>query len=75
MFLNLSRFGTRKQFLLVDGRTIYGFVSHGQKFSDCTRFIDKTCDVECKVDIKNIKQRRRYKYIYSLPDCEEYEVS
>ena len=48
-YLSFLRFGNRKQFLLADGKIIYAFVANGQKFSNCNTFIDKTCDVKCKV--------------------------
>ena len=49
------RAGNRKQFLIADSRTIYGFVeSGGSKFAtDCSSYTDKTCDIQCKV-MRNI---------------------
>ena len=41
--------GNRKQFLIVDGKTVYAFVKKGEKFAACSSFLDKTCDVKCKV--------------------------
>merc|ERR1719510_2243049 len=45
-----NKAGNRKQFLIADSRTIYGFVeSGGKKFAtDCTSYTDKTCDIQCK---------------------------
>jgi len=45
-----NKAGNRKQFLIADSRTIYGFVrSGGSKFAtDCTSYTDKTCDIRCK---------------------------
>lgn len=45
------RSGNKKQFLIADGRTIYGFSPkvRGQGFPTCTSFVDKTCNVKCKV--------------------------
>merc|ERR1719510_258331 len=42
--------GHRKQFLIADSRTIYGFVEKGgKKFAtDCSSYTDKTCDIQCK---------------------------
>ena len=41
--------GNRKQFLIVDGKTVYAFVKKGEKFAACSSFSDRTCDVKCKV--------------------------
>ena len=52
------RAGNRKQFLIADGRTIYGFVDKkgGKKFArDCSSYTDITCDIQCKVgNVSNI---------------------
>ena len=53
-YLNyFTRAGNRKQFLIADSRTIYAFVTKGEKFPTCDPSIlsDKTCDVQCKVKI------------------------
>ena len=44
--------GHRKQFLIADSRTIYGFVEKGgKKFAtDCSSYTDRTCDIQCKVE-------------------------
>ena len=41
----------KKQFLIADGRTIYGFSKRvkGQGFPTCASFVDKTCDIKCQV--------------------------
>ena len=46
------RAGHRKQFLIADSRTIYGFVEKGgKKFAtDCSSYTDRTCDIQCKVE-------------------------
>merc|ERR1719431_493594 len=41
--------GVRKQFLLTNGKTIYGFATKGQKFASCKNFTDVTDSVSCKV--------------------------
>merc|ERR1712010_213049 len=40
----------KKQFLIADGRTIYGFSKRvkGQGFPTCASFVDKTCDIKCQ---------------------------
>ena len=48
----MIRVGNRKQFLIADSRTIYAFVAKGEKFPTCSTFFDETCDVKCKVNIK-----------------------
>ena len=44
--------GTRKQFLLVDGKDIIAFIKNGDKFANCSSFTDVTSQVTCKVDKK-----------------------
>ena len=41
--------GTRKQFLLVEGKDIIAFVKNGEKFVDCSAFTEVTSQVSCKV--------------------------
>ena len=41
--------GTRKQFLLVDGKDIIAFVKNKEKFANCSSFTDVTDQVDCKV--------------------------
>ena len=45
------RAGNRKQFLIANSKTIYGFVeAGGKKFAtDCSSYTDKTCNIQCKV--------------------------
>jgi len=40
--------GTRKQFLLVDGKDIIAFIKNGDKFANCSSFTDVTSQVTCK---------------------------
>ena len=40
---------TRGQFLQVDHKLIYAFVQNGAKFAQCQNYIDRTCEVKCKV--------------------------
>merc|ERR1712106_173562 len=40
--------GVRKQFLLTGGKTIYGFVTKGEKFADCSNMAEITDFVTCK---------------------------
>merc|ERR1719483_209456 len=40
--------GTRKQFLLVEGKDIIAFVKSGEKFVDCSAFTEVTSQVSCK---------------------------
>ena len=51
LIIFIFRAGNRKQFLIADSRTIYAFAQKGQKFPTCTSFSDKTCDVQCKVNM------------------------
>ena len=51
MWLISFRKGVRKQFLLTNGKTIYGFATKGEKFASCTNLADVTDSVACKVDI------------------------
>ena len=51
MWLISFRKGVRKQFLLTNGKTIYGFATKGKKFADCKNFTDVTDSVACKVYI------------------------
>ena len=37
--------------MIADSRTIYAFVTKGEKFPACPATDDKTCDVQCKVKI------------------------
>ena len=55
-FLFYFRAGNRKQFLIADSRTIYGFVEKGgKKFAtDCSSYTDRTCEIKCKVDLFNL---------------------
>ena len=45
----IFRKGVRKQFLLTNGKTIYGFVRKGEKFANCSTFSEITDSVDCKV--------------------------
>ena len=47
--------GTRKQFLLVDGKDIIAFVKNKEKFANCASFTDVTDQVDCKVGKKDTK--------------------
>ena len=38
----------RKQFLMVDSKTIYAFAPKGEKFPTCKSFTDRSCDIKCK---------------------------
>merc|ERR1719483_1538036 len=41
--------GVRKQFLILNGEAILGFVTNGKKFPNCTSYTDVTESVDCKV--------------------------
>ena len=41
--------GVRKQFLILHGQPILGFVRNGKKFVDCDTYTDVTASVDCKV--------------------------
>ena len=41
--------GVRKQFLILNGEPILGFVANGKKFANCTSYTDVTASVDCKV--------------------------
>ena len=49
LYSGFFRKGVRKQFLLTNGKTIYGFVTKGEKFADCSTFAEITDSVDCKV--------------------------
>ena len=49
LYSGFFRKGVRKQFLLTNGKTIYGFVKKGEKFADCSTFAEITDSVDCKV--------------------------
>merc|ERR1712243_404605 len=40
--------GVRKQFLLTNGKTIYGFAIQGEKFANCTDLAEITDSIACK---------------------------
>ena len=41
--------GVRKQFLILNGEPILGFVVNGKKFANCSSYTDVTASVDCKV--------------------------
>lgn len=41
--------GVRKQFLILNGQAILGFVRNGKKFADCESYTEVTTNVDCKV--------------------------
>ena len=41
--------GVRKQFLILHGQAILGFVRNGKKFADCDSYTEVTGMVDCKV--------------------------
>ena len=41
--------GVRKQFLILNGEPILGFVDNGKKFANCSSYTDVTASVDCKV--------------------------
>jgi len=40
--------GVRKQFLVTNGKTIYAFVTNGEKFASCSDLVEVTDSVSCK---------------------------
>jgi len=40
--------GVRKQFLILNGSPVLGFVNNGRKFSSCSSYTEVTADVDCK---------------------------
>ena len=47
--------GVRKQFLILNGEVVLGFVTKGKKFTACTSYTEVTTSVDCKVgNIGNI---------------------
>jgi len=40
--------GVRKQFLLTNAKTIYGFATKGEKFASCANLADVTDSIVCK---------------------------
>merc|ERR1712123_146891 len=41
--------GVRKQFLILNGEAILGFVTKGKKFASCSSYTEITANVDCKV--------------------------
>merc|ERR1711892_1442032 len=41
--------GVRKQFLILNGEAILGFVTKGKKFASCTSYTEVKANVDCKV--------------------------
>ena len=41
--------GVRKQFLILNGQAILGFVKKGKKFTECSSYTEVTPNVDCKV--------------------------
>ena len=41
--------GVRKQFLILNGEVILGFVTNGEKFANCASYTGVTAQVDCKV--------------------------
>ena len=41
--------GVRKQFLILNGETVLGFVTNGEKFANCASYTAVTANVDCKV--------------------------
>merc|ERR1712083_47827 len=41
--------GVRKQFLILNGEVVLGFVTKGKKFAACTSYTEVTTSVDCKV--------------------------
>ena len=41
--------GVRKQFLILNGEIILGFVTKGKKFANCSSYTEVTASVDCKV--------------------------
>ena len=41
--------GVRKQFLILNGAAILGFVTKGKKFASCSSYTEITANVDCKV--------------------------
>merc|ERR1711892_445014 len=41
--------GVRKQFLILNGEAILGFVTKGKKFAGCSSYTEITANVDCKV--------------------------
>merc|ERR1719431_1132399 len=41
--------GVRKQFLILNGVIVLGFVTKGKKFADCEAYTEVTTEVDCKV--------------------------
>ena len=49
--------GVRKQFLILNGEVVLGFVKKGKKFAACTSYTEVTTSVDCKVGkiLENLK--------------------
>jgi len=48
-FVITKQEGVRKQFLLLNGSPVLGFVNNNKKFSSCSFYTEVTADVDCKV--------------------------
>ena len=48
-FVITKQEGVRKQFLLLNGSPVLGFVNNNKKFSSCSSYTEVTADVDCKV--------------------------
>ena len=49
--------GTRKQFLLVEGKDIIAFVKNKKKFANCSSFTEVTVQVDLKVRKIRLKEK------------------
>jgi hypothetical protein len=56
--------GTRKQFLLVDGKDIIAFVKNKEKFANCSSFTEVTAQVDCKVGKVGHKKKFELKIMF-----------
>ena len=44
--------GVRKQFLVLNGEAVLGFIKKGDKFAECPSYTEVTSKLDCKVIIK-----------------------
>ena len=65
--------GVRKQFLILNGEAILGFVNRGKKFTNCSSYTEITGRVDCKVrypaGLKHLSDIERSYHVKILLGC------
>ena len=60
-FVIKQKTGVRKQFLILNGSPVLGFVTKKKKFTSCSSYTEVTANVDCKVIFIN---RKKISYIH-----------